>query len=50
MTDLVGAARSETIESFKNQTHLNAIVSEAQEMVNNALGASGDVHQAGVRQ
>ena len=25
-------------ESFKSQTHLNAIVSEAQEMVNNALG------------
>jgi phosphoglucomutase len=25
-------------ESFKGQTHLNAIVSEAQEMVNNALG------------
>ncbi len=27
-------------ESFKSQTHLNAIVSEAQEMVNNALGGS----------
>jgi phosphoglucomutase len=26
-------------ESFKSQTHLNAILSEAQEMVNNALGA-----------
>jgi phosphoglucomutase len=26
-------------ESFKSQTHLNAIVSEAQEMVNNALGS-----------
>jgi phosphoglucomutase len=26
-------------ESFKGQTHLNAIVSEAQEMVNNALGS-----------
>jgi phosphoglucomutase len=26
-------------ESFKNQTHLNAIVSEAREMVNNALGS-----------
>ena len=25
-------------ESFKGQTHLKAIVSEAQEMVNNALG------------
>ncbi len=27
-------------ESFKSQTHLTAIVSEAQEMVNNALGSS----------
>ncbi len=27
-------------ESFKSQTHLNAILSEAQEMVNNALGPS----------
>jgi phosphoglucomutase len=27
-------------ESFKSQEHLNAIVSEAQEMVNNALGVS----------
>ena len=27
-------------ESFKSQAHLNAIVSEAQEMVNNALGSS----------
>jgi len=27
-------------ESFKSQTHLNAILSEAQEMVNNALGSS----------
>jgi phosphoglucomutase len=26
-------------ESFKSQSHLNAIVSEAQEMVNNALGS-----------
>jgi phosphoglucomutase len=26
-------------ESFNSQTHLNAIVSEAQEMVNNALGS-----------
>ena len=26
-------------ESFKSQAHLNAIVSEAQEMVNNALGS-----------
>ncbi len=30
-------------ESFKSQTHLNAIVSEAQEMVNNALRSSGAV-------
>ena len=28
-------------ESFKDQAHLDAIVSEAQEMVNNALGSSG---------
>ena len=28
-------------ESFKNQAHLNAILSEAQEMVSNALGSSG---------
>jgi phosphoglucomutase len=28
-------------ESFKSQTHLNAIVSEAQEIVNNALSSSG---------
>jgi phosphoglucomutase len=28
-------------ESFKSQTHLNAIVSEAQAMVNNALTSSG---------
>src|SRR6202451_2871965 len=28
-------------ESFKSQTHLNAIVREAQEMVNNALASSG---------
>jgi phosphoglucomutase len=28
-------------ESFKSQTHLDAIVSAAQEMVNNALGSSG---------
>lgn len=27
-------------ESFKSQTHLNAILGEAQEMVNNALGSS----------
>jgi phosphoglucomutase len=36
-------------ESFKSQTHLNAIVSEAQEMVNNALGSSAVVPQTGVR-
>ena len=30
-------------ESFKSQTHLNAIVSEAEEMVNNALGSSAAV-------
>src|ERR1700751_4522773 len=28
-------------ESFKSRTHLTAILSEAQEMVNNALGSSG---------
>jgi phosphoglucomutase len=27
-------------ESFKDEAHLDAIVSEAQEMVNNALGSS----------
>jgi phosphoglucomutase len=32
-------------ESFKSQAHLNAIVNEAQEMVNNALGASAAVPQ-----
>jgi phosphoglucomutase len=37
-------------ESFKSQTHLNAIVSEAQEMVNNALASSGSGPQAGVGQ
>jgi phosphoglucomutase len=36
-------------ESFKSQTHLNAIVSEAQGMVNNALGSSAVVPQAGVQ-
>jgi phosphoglucomutase len=30
-------------ESFKSQAHLNAIVNEAQEMVNNALGSSAGV-------
>ena len=37
-------------ESFKSQTHLNAILSEAQEMVNNALGSTGVSPQAGARQ
>jgi len=37
-------------ESFKSQAHLNAIVSEAQEMVNNALGSSAGIPQDGVRQ
>jgi phosphoglucomutase len=32
-------------ESFKSQAHLNAIVDEAQEMVNNALGGSAAVPQ-----
>jgi phosphoglucomutase len=32
-------------ESFKSQAHLNAIVNEAQEIVNNALGASAAVPQ-----
>ena len=32
-------------ESFKSQAHLNSIVNEAQEMVNNALGASAAVPQ-----
>jgi phosphoglucomutase len=36
-------------ESFKSQEHLNAIVSEAQEMVNSALGSSAVIPQAGVR-
>src|SRR5271166_6858937 len=36
-------------ESFKSQSHLDAIVSEAQEMVNNALGSTGGVSQAGAR-
>jgi phosphoglucomutase len=30
-------------ESFKSQTHLNAILSEAEKMVNNALGSSAVV-------
>jgi phosphoglucomutase len=37
-------------ESFKSQTHLNAIVSEAQQMVNNALGSAGADARDGVRQ
>ena len=32
-------------ESFKDQAHLDAIVSEAHEMVNNALGASTPLHE-----
>jgi len=36
-------------ESFKSQTHLNAILSEAEEMVNNALGSSAAVPEQGVR-
>ena len=32
-------------ESFQSQAHLNAIVNEAQEMVNNALGSSTAVPQ-----
>jgi phosphoglucomutase len=37
-------------ESFKSQVHLNAIISEAQEMVNNALGSTEVTTQARVRQ
>jgi phosphoglucomutase len=36
-------------ESFKSQTHLKAIVSEAEEMVNNALGSSAVVPDRGGR-
>ncbi len=36
-------------ESFKSQTHLNAIVNEAQEIVNNALGSAAVVPETGVR-
>jgi phosphoglucomutase len=36
-------------ESFKSQAHLNAIVNEAQEMVNNALGSSTVGRQDAVR-
>jgi phosphoglucomutase len=37
-------------ESFKSQEHLKAIVSEAQEIVKNALGSSGADPQPGVEQ
>ena len=36
-------------ESFKSQTHLNAILSEAEEMVNHALGSSTAVAEQGGR-
>src|SRR6266851_4492160 len=36
-------------ESFKSQTHLNAILSEAEGMVNHALGSSAVVPQGGGR-
>ena len=36
-------------ESFKSQTHLNAILSQAEEMVNNALGSSAVIPEQGVR-
>ncbi len=36
-------------ESFKSQAHLTAIVSEAQQMVNNALGSSAVVSHDGAR-
>src|ERR1700676_3858063 len=36
-------------ESFKSQTHLNAILSEAEKMVNNALGSSAVVPEQGGR-
>jgi hypothetical protein len=36
-------------ESFKSQTHLNAILREAEEMVNNALGSSAVVPEQGRR-
>jgi phosphoglucomutase len=36
-------------ESFKSQAHLNAILREAEEMVNNALGSSAVVPEQGVR-
>jgi phosphoglucomutase len=37
-------------ESFKSQEHLHAIVREAEEMVNNALGSPGSGAQPGVGQ
>ena len=37
-------------ESFKSQTHLNAIISEAQKIVNNALGSTESLPGTGVRQ
>ena len=36
-------------ESFKSQTHLIAILSEAEEMVNSALGSSAIVPERGAR-
>ncbi len=36
-------------ESFKSQTHLNAILSEEEGMVNNALGSSAVVPEQGGR-
>src|SRR6202044_1340955 len=36
-------------ESFKSQAHLKAIISEAEEMVNNALGSSTVVPREGGR-
>ena len=37
-------------ESFKSQTHLKAIVREAEQMVNNALASAGAAPQDGVKQ
>jgi phosphoglucomutase len=36
-------------ESFKSQTHLNAILNEAEEMVNNAMGSSAVISEQGGR-
>jgi phosphoglucomutase len=36
-------------ESFKNQAHLDAIVSEAQEIVNHALESFDSAHQREAR-